>query len=83
MEEQENVIIRNLGVRKVLAEYGDAVTVRKLSAATGLIELHADRPEQSQNVWIDHCDVSSDRDHNKDYYDGLVDVSAPVSGEKL
>jgi pectate lyase len=26
------------------------------------------------NVWIDHCDLSSDRDHNSEYYDGLVDV---------
>lgn len=26
-------------------------------------------------MWIDHCDVSSDLDHDKDYYDGLIDVS--------
>jgi pectate lyase len=26
------------------------------------------------NVWVDHCDLSSDRDHGKDYYDGLVDI---------
>jgi pectate lyase len=26
------------------------------------------------NVWIDHCDLSSDRDHGSEYYDGLVDV---------
>lgn len=31
--------------------------------------------EYSNNVWIDHVDVSSDRDHDKDYYDGLLDVS--------
>jgi pectate lyase len=28
----------------------------------------------STNVWIDHCDLSSDRDHGKDFYDGLLDV---------
>lgn len=33
--------------------------------------------EYSNNVWIDHCDVSSDRDHDKDYYDGLIDVCHP------
>jgi hypothetical protein len=32
--------------------------------------------EYSNNVWIDHVDVSSDRDHDKDYYDGLIDVRA-------
>lgn len=30
--------------------------------------------EYSHNVWIDHVDVSSDRSHDKDYYDGLLDV---------
>jgi pectate lyase len=30
--------------------------------------------EYSNNVWIDHVDVSSDMDHDKDYYDGLIDV---------
>lgn len=27
------------------------------------------------NVWIDHVDLSSDRDHDKDYYDGLIDFT--------
>ncbi|KAJ5400076.1 hypothetical protein N7465_010565 [Penicillium sp. CMV-2018d] len=58
VKEQKNVIIRNLGVQKVLAENGDAIGVQK-----------------STNVWIDHCDVSSDTDHDKDYYDGLIDVT--------
>jgi len=29
----------------------------------------------SQNVWIDHCELSSDRDHGTDYYDGLLDIT--------
>ncbi len=29
---------------------------------------------QSQNVWIDHCELYSDRDHGEDYYDGLLDI---------
>jgi pectate lyase len=31
--------------------------------------------QKSTNVWIDHCDLSSDRDHGVDFYDGLVDVT--------
>lgn len=31
--------------------------------------------QASTNVWVDHVDVSSDIDHGKDYYDGLLDVS--------
>ncbi|OQE42337.1 hypothetical protein PENCOP_c004G08199 [Penicillium coprophilum] len=58
VKEQTNVIIRNLGVKKVLADNGDAIGVQK-----------------STNVWIDHCDVSSDMDHDKDYYDGLIDIT--------
>jgi len=29
----------------------------------------------STNVWIDHVDVSSDLAHDKDYYDGLIDLT--------
>ncbi|RYP09874.1 hypothetical protein DL764_001008 [Monosporascus ibericus] len=31
--------------------------------------------QKAQNVWIDHCDLSSDREHGKDFYDGLLDVT--------
>ena len=31
--------------------------------------------QKSTNVWIDHCDLSSDLEHGKDYYDGLADFS--------
>ncbi|KAF1961524.1 pectin lyase-like protein [Byssothecium circinans] len=27
------------------------------------------------NVWLDHLDLSSDLDHDKDYYDGLIDFT--------
>ncbi|KAF2128834.1 polysaccharide lyase family 1 protein [Dothidotthia symphoricarpi CBS 119687] len=27
------------------------------------------------NVWVDHVDLSSDQTHDKDYYDGLLDVT--------
>lgn len=31
--------------------------------------------QEAQNVWVDHVDLSSDRDHDKDYYDGLLDIT--------
>lgn len=30
--------------------------------------------EGAHHIWIDHCDLSSDRSHGWDYYDGLLDV---------
>ncbi|KAL2793838.1 pectin lyase fold/virulence factor [Aspergillus germanicus] len=56
IKKAENVIVRNLGVKNVLADNGDAIAA-----------------EYSTNIWIDHVDVSSNRDHDKDYYDGLLD----------
>ncbi|KAL4884280.1 pectin lyase fold/virulence factor [Aspergillus karnatakaensis] len=56
LKKVENVIIRNLGVKNVKADNGDAIGA-----------------EYSTNIWIDHVDVSSNRDHDKDYYDGLLD----------
>ncbi|KAL2868099.1 pectate lyase family protein [Aspergillus lucknowensis] len=56
LKEVTNVIIRNLGVKNVLAENGDAIGA-----------------EYSTNIWVDHVDVSSNMDHDKDYYDGLLD----------
>lgn len=31
--------------------------------------------QASTNVWVDHCEFYSDMDHDKDYYDGLLDAS--------
>lgn len=33
------------------------------------------RIDNSTNVWVDHNEFYSDRDHDKDYYDGLVDIN--------
>jgi pectate lyase len=30
--------------------------------------------EGAHHVWVDHCTLSSDRDHGWEYYDGLLDV---------
>ncbi|KAI1741452.1 polysaccharide lyase family 1 protein [Xylaria scruposa] len=58
INKQSNVIVRNMKISKVLADYGDAITI-----------------QASKNVWVDHVDVSSDMDHDKDYYDGLIDIT--------
>lgn len=29
---------------------------------------------KSKNIWIDHCEFFSDRNHGTDYYDGLLDI---------
>ena len=34
--------------------------------------------QKSENIWIDHCDLSSDLDSGKDFYDGLADFSLGV-----
>eukprot|EP00833_Pecoramyces_ruminatium_P010764 jgi/Orpsp1_1/1184796/evm.model.c7180000091012.2 len=31
--------------------------------------------QKSTNVWVDHCEFFNDRNHGKDYYDGLVDFT--------
>ncbi|HEY7417414.1 MAG TPA: hypothetical protein VH593_19680 [Ktedonobacteraceae bacterium] len=56
-----NVIIRNLKISKVLASSttGDAVHIQA----------------ESTRIWVDHCDLSSDLSHGKDFYDGLVDIT--------
>ncbi|KAF4499251.1 pectate lyase [Fusarium agapanthi] len=55
---QKNVIVRNMKISKVEADYGDAITIQR-----------------STNVWIDHFDLSAVRGDDKDFYDGLVDLS--------
>ncbi|KAF3011998.1 hypothetical protein E8E14_002676 [Neopestalotiopsis sp. 37M] len=54
---QSNVIVRNMKISKVLADYGDCITI-----------------QASSNVWVDSSDFSNDLDHDKDYYDGLIDT---------
>lgn len=47
------------------------LTIKKVVAASG----DAIAIQKSTNVWVDHCDVSSDQSHGKDYYDGLIDIT--------
>ncbi|KAJ3573725.1 hypothetical protein NP233_g2241 [Leucocoprinus birnbaumii] len=36
--------------------------------------------QAAHQVWVDHVDVSSDRDHDKDFYDGLIDITHGCTG---
>ncbi|MFF2200506.1 polysaccharide lyase family 1 protein [Streptomyces sp. NPDC058145] len=50
------------------------VVVRNLNLSRA-VKSDAVTVQASTKVWIDHNTLSSDRDHGKDYYDGLVDIT--------
>ncbi|GHO99146.1 hypothetical protein KSF_091940 [Reticulibacter mediterranei] len=56
-----NVIIRNLSISKVLASDTNGDAIHIINGTT--------------KVWVDHNNLFSDRDHDKDYYDGLLDIT--------
>jgi pectate lyase len=62
-----NVIIRNLAVSHVIAE--------GTGEANDAIELTGG----AKNVWIDHCELYSDRLNGTDYYDGLLEIKNQAS----
>lgn len=55
-----NIIIRNLKIHHV--DIGDKDCIS--------IEGPAD------HIWVDHCELYNDLNHDKDYYDGLLDAKA-------
>jgi pectate lyase len=57
-----NVIIRNVAVSHIIADGS--------GPANDAIEITGG----AKNIWIDHCELYSDLDHDKDYYDGLLDI---------
>lgn len=60
-----NVIVQNVKISHVVAAagIGDAISING----------------KAKNIWIDHCDLFADRDHDKDYYDGLLDIKNEAS----
>ncbi|MFE9173849.1 polysaccharide lyase family 1 protein [Streptomyces kebangsaanensis] len=50
------------------------VVVRNLNISKA-VGTDAITVQGSTKVWIDHNTLSSDRDHGKDYYDGLLDIT--------
>jgi pectate lyase len=51
------------------------VVVRNLNISKPLAPADGIEVQASTKVWIDHNSFSADRDHDKDYYDGLLDIN--------
>ncbi|MCX5563245.1 polysaccharide lyase family 1 protein [Streptomyces sp. NBC_00038] len=51
------------------------VVVRNLNISKPLAPADGITVQESTKVWIDHNSFSADRDHDKDYYDGLLDIN--------
>ncbi|PVF96910.1 putative pectate lyase 1 [Serendipita vermifera] len=49
--------------------------IQKVLAGTG----DAIGIQEASKIWIDHVDLSSDMSHDKDYYDGLCDITHGVT----
>jgi pectate lyase len=62
-----NGLIIKEGIRNVI--------VRNLTITKALSPYDAISVQAATNVWIDHCDLSSDRDMPKGIYDGLLDIT--------
>ena len=55
-----NIIIQNLIIHHVNVGDKDCISIE------GPVD----------HVWVDHCELYNDLDHDKDYYDGLLDAKA-------
>ncbi|MEU5024683.1 pectate lyase family protein [Streptomyces milbemycinicus] len=51
------------------------VVIRNLNISKPVAPADAITVQKSTKVWIDHNTLSADRDHDKDYYDGLLDIN--------
>lgn len=51
------------------------VVVRNLNISKPVAPADGITVQESTKVWIDHNAFSADRDHDKDYYDGLLDIT--------
>ncbi|MEU9896031.1 polysaccharide lyase family 1 protein [Streptomyces phaeochromogenes] len=51
------------------------VVIRNLNISKPLAPSDGVTVQKSTKVWIDHNSFSADRDHDKDYYDGLLDIN--------
>jgi pectate lyase len=60
INQSRNIIVKNITLSKV----------RDTLNTNDAFEINGG----SKNILIDHCEFYSDRDHDKDYYDGLLDI---------
>jgi pectate lyase len=71
---QKNLIIRNIVSSSVPASNGDALTIDVSNPLVRSVA-RTDSVQASTNVWVDHCEFHSVKGNDKDFYDGLVDVT--------
>ncbi|KAG8737251.1 hypothetical protein FRC10_008401 [Ceratobasidium sp. 414] len=73
-----NVIIRNLKVNPNQSYYELCDLKNKISAQINKVLAEAGDAlgvQAANRVWVDSVELWSDRDHDKDYYDGLLDIT--------
>jgi pectate lyase len=51
------------------------VIVRNVTFEKALAPVDGITISYAKNVWVDHCNFTSDRDHGIDFYDGLLDIN--------
>ncbi|MEV7104882.1 pectate lyase family protein [Streptomyces atroolivaceus] len=51
------------------------IVIRNLNISKPVAPADGITVQESSKVWIDHNSFSADRDHDKDYYDGLLDIT--------
>jgi pectate lyase len=70
---KRTIVLNGVGIRivKVSNVIVRNIKISKVLASAG----DAIGIQEASQVWIDHLDLSSDRDHDKDYYDGLLDIT--------
>ncbi|MET9847615.1 pectate lyase family protein [Streptomyces ossamyceticus] len=56
------------------------VVVRNLNISKPVAPADGITVQESTRVWIDHNSFSADRDHDKDHYDGLLDINHGSDG---
>lgn len=56
------------------------VVIRNLDISKPLAPSDGITVQNSTDVWIDHNSFSADRDHDKDHYDGLLDITHASDG---
>ena len=82
VKERSNISIIGVGSDAGLDHVGLAIVRASNVVVRNLTIRYVDRGDKdailinaSHHIWVDHCDLHSDRDHGKDYYDGLVDIN--------
>ncbi|KDQ17642.1 polysaccharide lyase family 1 protein [Botryobasidium botryosum FD-172 SS1] len=89
-----NTVVKVGSNKSILGKYGAAlvgvglrvnrvknVIIRNLKISKVLADAgDAIGIQEASQVWVDHVELSSDRDHDKDYYDGLLDITHGCTG---